>query len=143
MLPIKNVMQRVFFHHRNHAYNTSTLRLLGQHAHGLDKIVTCYRADGTATFFKCTRSNPSRPAPHTTGPNKVDYCRRKKEDWSEMKRSLYLNTDLPCPDRHPAHPAGFLNSPMPPSPDSPGLSRAVLVQVACMPGPLCNTDSSQ
>lgn len=104
----------------------------------LDKMVTCYRADGTATFFKCTRSSPSTPIQQD--PNMGDYCRGKKKGLVWNETSLYLNTDLPYPDRSPARPADSQSWPTFQSPGFLGQNRAVLVQAVCMPSHLCNTD---
>ncbi len=50
--------------------------------------------------------------------------------------SLYLNTDLPCPNRPLAHPTGSQSWLTPPSQGSPDQNQAVLVLGACRQGPL-------
>lgn len=76
-------------------------------------------------------------------PNMGDYCRGKKRALVWNDRSLYLNTDLPCPDRFLARPADSQSWLTPPNPGSPGRNRAVLVQEAYKPSPLWNTDHIQ
>lgn len=70
-----------------------------------------------------------------------DYCRGKKRRLVRNGGSLYLNTDLPYPNRLLARPAGSQSWRTPPSQSSPGQNRADLVQAACRRGPLWKTNT--
>ncbi len=76
-------------------------------------------------------------ATHTrTGPTHGWLLQRKGKGLVRNKGSLYLNTDLPCPNRPLAHPTGSQSWLTPPSQGSPDQNQAVLVLGACRQGPL-------